>query len=95
MTEEKKKERKRAYQYIAFIAETYLGAPPNFSHKKLAEVLAISDDDRFSIEIALNRLKDGKENPSPKFIAALKEHFGPSIPGEFDYHLVTPFLTDP
>lgn len=93
---EKKEKRKRAYQYLAWIAETHLGAPPNFSHKKLAEVLGdLSDIDRFSIGIALNRLKDGQLDPSPKLIAELKRFLGPTIPADFDSYLVTPFLTDP
>ena len=93
MTEQKEK-RKRAYQYLVWIAETYLLTPPNFSHRKLAEAITLSDNDRFSIEIALNRLKDGQSDPSPKLIAELKRCLGPTIPAEFDSYLVTPFLTD-
>jgi len=89
-----KENRKRAYQYLISLAKTHLGLPPDFSHKKLAEVLTLSDNDRFSIEIALNRLKDGQSDPSPKLIAELKRCLGPTIPIEFDSYLVTPFLTD-
>ena len=92
---EKKEKRKRAYQYLAWIAETYLGAPPNFSHKKLAEVIGLSDKDRFSIEMTLNRLKDGQSDPSSKLIVELKRCLGATIPVEFDSYLVTPFLTEP
>jgi len=92
---EREEERKRAYQYIVHTVKTHMRLPPKFSNKVLANVLTLSDDDRFSIEVDLNRLEKGQSDPSPKLIAEFRKWFDPLIgEDEINSHLVTPFLTD-
>ncbi len=92
---EQEEERKRAYHYIVQRVKTHMGLPPNFSNKWLANILALSDNDRFSIEVDLNRLEKGKSDPSPKLITEFKKWFGTVIgEDEINSHLITPFLTD-
>jgi hypothetical protein len=93
MTEREEK-RKKAYQYIVQMVKTHMELPPNFSNKWLANLLALSDNDRFSIEVDLNRLEKGQADPSPKLIAEFKKWFEPLIgEDEINSHLITPLLT--
>jgi hypothetical protein len=94
MTEREEK-RERAYHYIVNKVKTHMELPPNFSNKQLANILALSDNDRFSIEVDLNRLEKGQADPSPKLIAGFKKWFVPlNGEDEINSYLVTPFLTD-
>jgi len=93
MTEREEK-RKRAYQYIVRMVKDHMELPPHFSNKWLANVLALSDNDRFSIEVDLNRLEKGQADPSPKLIVKFKDWFSPLVgEDEINLHLVTSFLT--
>jgi hypothetical protein len=94
MSENEKDNRERAYQYLVYLSNASILPSKKFSHKKLADRLSLSDKERLSIEIALNRLRDGLEDPSPLLVNTLKAFLGPTIPGEFDSRLVTPFLDD-
>jgi len=87
--------RRNAYHYIVAKMEKHVGLPPNFSNKWLANKLVLSDNDRFSIEVDLNRLEKGKSAPSLKLVEAFKSLLGPVIgEDEINSHLVAPFLTD-
>jgi hypothetical protein len=89
---EREEKRKRAYQYIVQMVKTHMGLPTNFSNKHLANILALSDNERFSIEVDLNRLEKGQVDPSPELIAKFKDWFSPLVgEDEINSYLVTPF----
>lgn len=75
--------------------KTRMELPPKFPNRTLANILTLSDNDRFLLEVALNRLEKGQSDPSPELIAAFNNLLGPIITEvQINTNLVTPFLTD-